>query len=81
MERFTNTAKPVGSYDCTSVNISSGQLTVNRITLDNLDSKIININELGEICIKLTNSIISGGNVKIIVSADNGKTDMQSMTV
>ena len=81
MEWSTNTAKHVGNYDCTSVSISSDQQTIDRITSDNLDPKIINTNELGKICIKLTNSIISGGNVKIMVSTYNDKTDMQSMTV
>ena len=72
---------PAGIYDCSSASISSGQWTIDRITSDNLDPKILNNNELGKICIKLTNSIISGGNVKIVVSTDNGKTDTQSITV
>ena len=72
---------PGGTYDCSSAGISSGQWTIDRITSDNLDPKILNSDELGKICIKLTNNIISGGSVKIVVSTDNGKTDTQSITV
>lgn len=70
-----------GVYDCSSTSISSGQWTIDRITLDRMDSKILNSGELGKICIKLTNNVISGGNVKIIISTDNGKTDTKSLTV
>lgn len=69
------------TYECSTTTISSGQWTIDRITSDNSDPRILNTGELGKICIKLTNSIISGGNVKIIVSTDNGKTDTQSITV
>ncbi len=71
---------PDGIYDCTSASISAGQWTVDRIAYDNLDPKILNTAELGKICIKLANNVISGGDVKIIVSSDNGKTDTQSIT-
>lgn len=72
---------PDGVYDCSSVSISAGQWTVDRIAYDYLDPKILNTAELGKICIKLANNVIAGGNVKIIVSADNGKTDTLSTTV
>lgn len=73
--------EPGAVYDCSSTSISSGQWTIDRITSDNLDSKILNSGELGKICIKLTNNVISGGTVKIVISTDNGKTDTQSLTV
>lgn len=72
---------PYGVYDCTNASISSGQWTVDDITSDNLDPRILNTGELGKICIKLSNNVISGGHVKILVSTDNGKTDTQSLTV
>jgi hypothetical protein len=70
-----------GVYDCSSTSISSGQWTIDRITSDRSDPKILNTGELGKICIKLANNVISGGNVKIVISTDNGKTDTQSLTV
>lgn len=71
----------LNNYECSTTSISPGQWTVDTITLDNSDPRILNTGELGKICIKLTNNIISGGNVKIVVSTDNGKTDTQSFTV
>lgn len=73
--------QPGAIYDCSSTSISSGQWTIDRITSDGLDPKILNSGELGKICIKLTNNVISGGNVQIVISTDNGKTDTQSLTV
>ncbi|TBR12353.1 MAG: hypothetical protein EPO62_00235 [Candidatus Nitrosotenuis sp.] len=70
---------PDGMYDCTNTSISSGQWTIDRITSDNLDPKILNTAELGKICIKLSNNVIAGGSVKIVVSTDNGKTDTRSI--
>ena len=70
-----------GVYDCSSTVISPGQWTIDRITLDRLDPKILNSGELGKICIKLTNNVFPGGNVEIVISTDNGKTDTQSLTV
>ena len=68
-------------YECSTTSISSGQWTVDRITSDNSDPRILNTGELGKICMKLTNSVISGGHVKIVISTDNGKTDTQSFTI
>ncbi len=73
--------QPGAVYDCSSTSISSGQWTIDHITSDDSDTKILNNGELGRICIKLTNNVISGGNVTIVISTDNGKTDTQSLTV
>lgn len=72
---------PDGVYDCSDVSISSSQWTIDRIAYDRLDPRILGTSELGKVCIKLTNNVIAGGNVKIIVSADNGKTGTESLTV
>lgn len=69
-----------GTYDCSPVAISSGQWTIDRIYDDLQDPEIINANEDGQICIKLSNSIFAGSNITALVSTDLGKVTSDTDT-
>ncbi|MGQ0771524.1 MAG: hypothetical protein ACT4NT_01945 [Nitrososphaerota archaeon] len=65
----------VGIYDCSGVSLSSGQWTIDRISQDLQDPKILNTEEDGKVCIKLSNNVYPNSYVTVVVTTDVGKTD------
>jgi hypothetical protein len=61
-------------YSCNPVSISANQWTIDEISGDYYDPKIINTKEGGRICMKLSNNIHTGSYVISTVSTDVGKT-------
>ncbi|MEM2159765.1 MAG: hypothetical protein QXN55_02285 [Candidatus Nitrosotenuis sp.] len=70
-----------GVYDCSAVTVTAGKWTIDRITGDLFDPKILNSNEEAKICIKLSNNVHSGSNVTVMLTTDLGKTKSSTITV
>lgn len=68
-----------GAYDCFSVGITAGQWTIDRISNDLLDPKILNPPESAQLCIKLSNPVFLNGNVNVVITTDVGKTASESL--
>lgn len=69
-----------GIYDCTVTSISAGQWTIDRISGDLSDPRILNTGEDGKICIRLSNSVFANTEIGAVISTDIGKTDSETTT-
>lgn len=70
-----------GVYDCSAVTVTAGKWVLDKITGDAFDPRIINYDEYGKICIKLSNNVYPTSNVTVLLSTDIGKTKSSTMTV
>lgn len=68
-----------GIYDCSAVTVTAGKWVIDRIMSDLLDPKILNANEEGRICIKLSNNVHASSTVSIMIATDLGKTETDSV--
>jgi hypothetical protein len=64
-----------GVYDCSPVTLSSGRWVIDRIMGDLQDPKILNTNEEGKLCLRLSNNVHPNSYVTIVIITDMGKTD------
>lgn len=69
-----------GTYNCSGVTLSSGQWTIDRITNDLQDPKILNTEEDSKICIRLSNDVYPNSDVTVTISTDTGKTKSAAHT-
>ncbi|MEM4378198.1 MAG: hypothetical protein QXX85_04340 [Candidatus Nitrosotenuis sp.] len=65
---------PPTIYDCSQVPLGSGQWTIDRINNNLHDPRILNTDEDGKFCIKLTNNVYPNTDLTLTVSTDVGKT-------
>lgn len=70
-----------GVYDCSAVTLSQKHWTIDRISNDLLDPKLLNTDEDALICIRLSNLVAANGNVGATITTDVGKTKTASLTV
>jgi hypothetical protein len=65
---------PPTIYDCSQVALGSGEWTIDKISNNLQDPRIINTDEDGKFCINLTNNVYPNTDVILTVSTDVGKT-------
>lgn len=70
-----------GVYDCSAVAVTAGKWAIDRITGDLQDPKILNYDEEGKICIRLSHNVYAGSNVTVMIATDLGKTESDTITV
>lgn len=70
-----------GVYDCSAVTVTAGRWALDKIINDGFDPKILNYNEDGKICIKLSNNVHAGSAVTVLLATDLGKTKSSTTTV
>lgn len=68
-----------GVYDCSTVSATAGRWIIDRITNDGFDPRIINSNEEGKICIRLSNNVYAGSTVTVMLATDIGKAKSDSI--
>lgn len=69
---------PPTIYDCSQVPLGAGQWTIDKISNNLHDPRIINTGEYGKFCINLTHNIYPNSDVTLTVSTDVGKTKSDS---
>ena len=62
-------------------NFVNNNWIIANITIDGMDPKIINSNEIAHICAILSNPVYTTGTVKVTVSSDIGKTNNKTITI
>lgn len=65
---------PSTIYDCSQVALGSGEWTIDRISNNLHDPRVINTGEYGKFCINLTNNVYPNTDVTLTISTDVGKT-------
>ena len=75
-----NSAQSFGNQGCSTVPSSSSRWVIDSITNDLMDPRILNSNEIGSICIRLSNNIYSTSTVTVNLSTDSGKTTSDTTT-
>jgi len=68
-----------GVYDCSAVTVTAGKWALDRITSDGFDPRIINSNEEGKICIRLSNTVHPTSTVTVMLATDIGKAKSDSI--
>lgn len=71
---------PPTIYDCSQVPLGSGEWTIDRISHNLHDPRVLNTDEDGKFCINLTNNVYPNTDVTLTVSTDVGKTKSDTFT-
>ncbi|CAE6494799.1 hypothetical protein [Candidatus Nitrosotenuis uzonensis] len=70
-----------GVYDCGAVILTQKHWTIDRISDDLIDPKLLNAEEGALICIKLSYPVAANGDVDLTITTDVGKTKTASLAV